>query len=234
MLSARRSEMAAVGQGFNEKERRRVIKTLLDAGVHSVREISERSGLSKSTVSRVRHRLLNGGTIEQKIGSGSLQHLSGVALQTILAKNAFLLLPSFLFFFGKAVITLTLVMTQRDELAPAQKWPLRASRPSVRKSSALHLINHVSVPISLLQAVYAYLSIHTYVDTYISVNARVTGQTTAPGGECSIRRERTTTVELMQHRQAHRYEAFKGGCYHWFHGFRGSRSSGNFEFDRKS
>ena len=27
----------------------------------------------------------------------------------------------FFFFFGKAVITLTLVMTQRDELAPAQK-----------------------------------------------------------------------------------------------------------------
>ena len=78
--------MAAVGQGFNEKERRRVIKTLLDAGVHSVREISEHSGLSKSTVStvsRVRHRLLNGGTIERKIGSGSLQHLSGVALQTM-------------------------------------------------------------------------------------------------------------------------------------------------------
>ena len=73
----------AVGQGFNEKERRRVIKTLLDAGVHSVREISERSGLSKSTVSRVRHRLLNSGTIERKIGSGSLQHLSGVALQTM-------------------------------------------------------------------------------------------------------------------------------------------------------
>ena len=77
------SKMAAVGQGFNEKERRRVIKTLLAAGVHSVREISERSGLSKSTVSRVRHRLLNGGTIERKIGSGSLQHLSGVALQTM-------------------------------------------------------------------------------------------------------------------------------------------------------
>ena len=75
--------MAAVEQGFNEKERRRVIKTLLDAGVHSVREIAERSGLSKSTVSRVRHRLLNGGTIERKIGSGSLQHLSWVALQTM-------------------------------------------------------------------------------------------------------------------------------------------------------
>ena len=55
----------------------------MDAGVHSVREISERSGLSKSIVSRVRHRLLNGGTIERKIGSGSLQHLSGVALQTV-------------------------------------------------------------------------------------------------------------------------------------------------------
>ena len=37
-------------------------------------------------------------------------------------------------------------------------WPLRASRPSVRKSSALHLINHVSVPISLLQAVW----LHSY------------------------------------------------------------------------
>ena len=77
------SRMAAVGQGFNEKERCRVIKTLLDAGVHSVREISECSGLSKSTASRVRHCLLNGGTIERKIGSGSLQHLSGVALQTM-------------------------------------------------------------------------------------------------------------------------------------------------------
>ena len=36
------SRMAAVGQGFNEKERRRVSKTLLDAVVHSVREISEK------------------------------------------------------------------------------------------------------------------------------------------------------------------------------------------------
>ena len=45
-------------------------------------------------------------------------------------------------------------MTQRDEVAALQPlWPLRALRPSVRKSSALHLINHVSVPISLLQAV---------------------------------------------------------------------------------
>ena len=41
-----------------------------------------------------------------------------------------------------------------SEVAALQPlWPLRASRPSVRKSSALHLINHVSVPISLLQAV---------------------------------------------------------------------------------
>ena len=77
----------------------------------------------------------------------------------ILAKNVFFFFHLFFFFFfGKAVITLTLVMTQRDELAPAQKWPLRASRPSVRKSSALHLINHVSVPISLLQAVYSRLT----------------------------------------------------------------------------
>ena len=37
--------MAAVGRGYNELERRRFIKTLLDAGVESMRELSERSGL---------------------------------------------------------------------------------------------------------------------------------------------------------------------------------------------
>ena len=54
------------------------------------------------------------------------------ALQFLSEKNPrekrFLLLPSFFFGGGgggrEAVITLTLVMTQRDELAPAQKWPL--------------------------------------------------------------------------------------------------------------
>ena len=39
--------MAAIGRGYNEQERRRVIKTLLDAGVESMRELSERSGLCK-------------------------------------------------------------------------------------------------------------------------------------------------------------------------------------------
>ena len=40
--------MATVGRGYNELERRRVIKTLLDAGVESTRELSERSGLWKA------------------------------------------------------------------------------------------------------------------------------------------------------------------------------------------
>ena len=42
--------MATVGRGYNELERRRVFKTLLDidAGVESTRELSERSGLCKS------------------------------------------------------------------------------------------------------------------------------------------------------------------------------------------
>ena len=35
--------MATVGRGYNELERRHVIKTLLDAGVESTRELSERS-----------------------------------------------------------------------------------------------------------------------------------------------------------------------------------------------
>ena len=36
--------MATVGRGYNELERRSVINTLLDAGVESTRELSERSG----------------------------------------------------------------------------------------------------------------------------------------------------------------------------------------------
>ena len=40
--------MATVERGYNELERRRVIKTLLDAGVESTRELSERSGLCKA------------------------------------------------------------------------------------------------------------------------------------------------------------------------------------------
>ena len=40
--------MATVGRGYNEQKRRRVIKTLLDAGVESTRELSERSGLCKA------------------------------------------------------------------------------------------------------------------------------------------------------------------------------------------
>ena len=40
--------MAAIGRGYNELERRPVIKTLLDAGVESTRELSERSGFSKA------------------------------------------------------------------------------------------------------------------------------------------------------------------------------------------
>ena len=40
--------MATVGRGYNEPERRRVFKTLLDAGVESTRELSERSGLCKA------------------------------------------------------------------------------------------------------------------------------------------------------------------------------------------
>ena len=35
--------MAAVGRVYNERERRRVIKTLLDAGVECTRELGERS-----------------------------------------------------------------------------------------------------------------------------------------------------------------------------------------------
>ena len=40
--------MATVGLGYNELERRRVCNTLLDAGVDSTREWSERSGLCKA------------------------------------------------------------------------------------------------------------------------------------------------------------------------------------------
>ena len=40
--------MATVERGCNELECRRVIKTLLDAGVESTRELSERSGLCKA------------------------------------------------------------------------------------------------------------------------------------------------------------------------------------------
>ena len=40
--------MATVGRGYNELERRHVIQTLLDAGVESTRELSERSGLCKA------------------------------------------------------------------------------------------------------------------------------------------------------------------------------------------
>ena len=39
--------MATAVRGYNELERRHVIKTLLDAGVESTRELSERSGLYK-------------------------------------------------------------------------------------------------------------------------------------------------------------------------------------------
>ena len=40
--------MATVGRGNNELERRRVFKTLRDAGAESTREFSERSGLFKA------------------------------------------------------------------------------------------------------------------------------------------------------------------------------------------
>ena len=40
--------MAGVGRGYNELERGRVIKTLLDHGVESTRELSERSGVCKA------------------------------------------------------------------------------------------------------------------------------------------------------------------------------------------
>ena len=40
--------MATVWRGYTEQERRRVIKTLLDAGVESTRALSERSGLCKA------------------------------------------------------------------------------------------------------------------------------------------------------------------------------------------
>ena len=40
--------MATVGRGYNELERCRVIKTLLDGGVESTRELSERSRLCKA------------------------------------------------------------------------------------------------------------------------------------------------------------------------------------------
>ena len=40
--------MATVGRGYNELERRHVIKTLLDAGVERTRELSDRSGLYKA------------------------------------------------------------------------------------------------------------------------------------------------------------------------------------------
>ena len=40
--------MATVGRSYNELERCRVIKTLLDAGVESTRELSGRSGLYKA------------------------------------------------------------------------------------------------------------------------------------------------------------------------------------------
>ena len=42
--------MAPVGLGDNELDRRRVIEMLLDAGVESSRELSERSGLCKATI----------------------------------------------------------------------------------------------------------------------------------------------------------------------------------------
>ena len=40
--------VATVGRGYNELEHRHVIKTLLDAGVESTQELSERSGLCKA------------------------------------------------------------------------------------------------------------------------------------------------------------------------------------------
>ena len=82
----------------------------------------------------------------------------------ILTKNVFFFFHLFFFFFffwegchhthtGHDATWRTGPSSEVAALQPL--WPLRALRPSVRKSSALHLINHVSVPISLLQAVYA-------------------------------------------------------------------------------
>ena len=42
--------MSPVGRGDNELERRGFIELLLDAGVESSRELSERSGLCKATI----------------------------------------------------------------------------------------------------------------------------------------------------------------------------------------
>ena len=49
--------MATVGRGYNEQERRRVFKTLLDAGVESTRELFERSGLCRKAPNETKKRL---------------------------------------------------------------------------------------------------------------------------------------------------------------------------------
>ena len=49
--------MATVGRGYNELERRRVFKTLLDAGVESTLELSERPGLTCNAPNETKKRL---------------------------------------------------------------------------------------------------------------------------------------------------------------------------------
>lgn len=65
---------------MNEFERRRVIKTLIDCGIDTVVELVQRTGLPKTTVRRVRNRILAGQPIARKVGSGGMRHLSPVAI----------------------------------------------------------------------------------------------------------------------------------------------------------
>lgn len=78
--------MAAVNHGYNEAERRKVVKVLWDAGIHTVAELVLRSGLPRSTVRGIRTRILEGRPIQRKVGSGGMRHLSPVAIGVMRAE----------------------------------------------------------------------------------------------------------------------------------------------------
>ena len=129
--------MATVGRGYNELERRRVIKTLLDAGVESTRELSERSGLCKAPNETKKRLKWESGKRQQLKPVLSWQHVQAHLTSNARATQNF-------FKVGEVAST--------GGFVAAPIWPHGA----LRRSFWWSLINDVSDSISLSQAVCVY------------------------------------------------------------------------------
>ena len=126
--------MATVGRGYNELERRHVIKTLLDAGVESTRELSERSGLCKAPNETKKRLKWESGKRQQLKPVLSWQHVQAHLTSNARATQNF-------FKVGE--------VASSGGCVAAPIWPHGA----LRRSFWWSLINDVSDSISLSQAV---------------------------------------------------------------------------------